>query len=149
MQRRPICETKLRKYTEFSLTLMNSYEIFTTNKVTQRINPSENWFKWNMNGLKIFYANVNRLVSDKRRESFLVYLESLKISFDVLVLVETFYENEINILNIPGFCSYHTIRQQHGGGVSIYLCVRESHIKKAKIDYIKRQRVPDCAPAKA
>lgn len=34
--------------------------------------------EWNTNGITFFYANVNRLVSDKRREEFVHYLNTLK-----------------------------------------------------------------------
>jgi hypothetical protein len=99
---------------------MNIYDNFFNNKLVHRINPDSKWYKWNSNGVNFFYANVNRLVSDQRREEFLVYLYKFNIKFDILVLVETFYDNEINVLNIPGYDSFHTIRDTHGGGVSIY-----------------------------
>lgn len=99
----------------------DSFNQFTGSNLINTINPVDSWYKWNTDGLNFFYANVNRLISDKRRESFLVYLCKFKINFDIIILVETFYENQINILNITGYNSYHTIRNTNGGGVSIYV----------------------------
>lgn len=73
---------------------MNVFDDFCKNKLVHRINPSRRQLSINSNDLKIFYANVNRLISDKRRESFLVYLNSYNIMFDVIVVVETFYNDK-------------------------------------------------------
>lgn len=115
------------------MNLTNFYDFFR-NELTTKINPNNKWYRDNLTGINIFYANVNRMISDKRRETFCTHIESFQIVFDVFVLVETFYEDEVNVLKIPNYDDYQSIRQGHGGGVSIY--VRQalnSHIKLSKI----------------
>lgn len=116
---------------------MDNFNDFVTNNVIHRLNPSNQWYKWNANGTNFFYANVNRLVSDRRREAFMHYLNTVGINFDVLILVETFFKDEVNVLNLPGYKSYHSIRDKNeskrkgdGGGVSIYVA---NSIKSSKI----------------
>jgi hypothetical protein len=72
-------------------------------------------------GFKILYMNVNRLISNERRQSFLYFLNDLNFELDAMVLVETFFKDPINALHIDGFNEFHGIRERHGGGISIYI----------------------------
>ena len=52
-------------------------------------------------------------------DMFLAFLEIVKIKFSVIVLSETWIKDVSSHINIPGFVSYHSLRQGNrcGGGV--------------------------------
>ena len=56
-------------------------------------------------------------------DMFLAFLEIVKIKFSVIVLSETWIKDVSSHINIPGFVSYHSLRQGNrcGGGVSIFI----------------------------
>jgi hypothetical protein len=69
----------------------------------------------------VLYLNINRLVSERRREYFNYYLNSLKFIPDAIVLVETFFTSTNNALKVKNYNGYHSFRKRIGGGVSIYI----------------------------
>lgn len=78
---------------------------------------------FNRCSLKIFFLNINRLRNKiDRLEHF---LSLLGVSFDVIVLCETFSSTDtVQFMNINGYNSYHHVRVREGGGLAIF--VRES-----------------------
>ena len=71
--------------------------------------------------LNILHLNIRSC--NKNLDEFLVFLESVKIKFSVIVLSETWIKDVYSHINIPGFVSYHSTRQgnRRGGGVSIFI----------------------------
>lgn len=96
--------------------------------ISHYLNPSSNSLRCIMNNFKVFYLNVNRLQGDLKRERFFLSLDSFGIEFDILVLVETFFDNEISAVKLRNYQGFHNIRDRMGGGVSIY--VNERHVCK-------------------
>ena len=76
------------------------------------------------NGLSIVCFNVRSF--SKNGDEFVGYLSNLEHDFDIIVLTETWANNETQTLcQIPGYNSTHNPREnRRGGGVSIF--VRES-----------------------
>ena len=73
------------------------------------------------NSLSIICFNIRSFT--KNSDEFLGYLHNVENKFDVIVLTETWGNEEILVLfNIPGYNSYHNYRQnKQSGGVSIFV----------------------------
>jgi hypothetical protein len=90
---------------------MNFYSQFLNQKVhhdCNRYNLSRSLDIMNFN---VLYVNINRLVSERRRESFDFYLRSLNFMPDAIILVETFFTSLENALQIKHYNSYHSIQK--------------------------------------
>ena len=77
----------------------------------------------NSKSINILHVNIRSI--NKYRDELLVYLNSMKVNFSVLILSETWLNSEDTWLDIPGFKAYHSIRDgnKKGGGVSILIDV--------------------------
>ena len=71
--------------------------------------------------LNILHLNIRSCNSNL--DEFLAFLDTVKMKFSIVVLSETWIKDSSNHINIPGFVSYHSIRQgnRRGGGVSIFI----------------------------
>ena len=71
--------------------------------------------------LNILHLNIRS--ANSNLDEFLVLLDTIKIKFSIIILSETWIKDSSNHINIPGYVSYHSIRQgnRRGGGVSIFI----------------------------
>jgi hypothetical protein len=77
-------------------------------------------FNSSTGNLQLLYLNVNSLRSDEKRETLDLFLTSYIPHIKILVLVETFFTHEKTAWRINNYIAHHSIRERHGGGVSIY-----------------------------
>lgn len=75
--------------------------------------------------LKILQLNVRSILNMNKFDLFLDFLDSFPHLFDVLVISETWLNNDcLNLFNIPGFTAVHSCRARIGGGLAVYVNVR-------------------------
>jgi len=74
----------------------------------------------NSKSFSVVHLNINSM--HKNGPDFIGYLSLLNLNFDVICLSET-YVTDILLANdfLDDYHSYHTIRNNHGGGVAIYV----------------------------
>ena len=72
------------------------------------------------NSFSVLHLNINSM--HKNGSDFIAYLSLLDLKFDIICLSET-YVTDILLANdfLDDYQSYHTIRNNHGGGVAIYV----------------------------
>ena len=80
--------------------------------------------KFSKHGLSVICFNIRSF--SKNGDEFLSYLASCNHDFDIIILTETWANNDTHTLcHIPGYIPTHNLRKnQRGGGVSIF--VKES-----------------------
>lgn len=70
------------------------------------------------NPLNLFHLNIRSL--NKNVDLLLLFLDSLKVDFHVIVLSETWLNDPSEMLPVDGYKSYHSVRtDRKGGGVSV------------------------------
>ena len=75
-------------------------------------------FKSDNASLKLFHLNVRS--TSKNFDELMIFLHSLKTSFHVIVLTETWLNDPAEFLDVAGFRAYHSVRTgKRGGGVSV------------------------------
>lgn len=69
-------------------------------------------------GLKILSLNINRLLNKLTRLEY--FLSEINVNPDIIILSETWATPDtVQYLNVDGFNSFHYVRNNNGGGVSI------------------------------
>ena len=71
------------------------------------------------NKLKLLHLNIRSY--NAHGDEFFLYLRKLGIEFPILFLSETWLPSESEFLDVPGYNSFHSIRDHLGGGVSILI----------------------------
>lgn len=99
---------------------------FLNNNISYILNPSFYQLKQNKDKFNIFYLNVNKLISHKRRDQFDYLLSKFGLIFDAIVLVETAFSDITSAYKLTGYDDFHNIRSRMGGGVSIYVLSRHN-----------------------
>lgn len=79
---------------------------------------SENSF----NGLNLLQINTCSIKDMSRFDRFLHFIESLTVKLDIIVVGETWIQQEtIGLYNIPGFRAHFSCRNGNGGGLCVYV----------------------------
>lgn len=77
------------------------------------------------NNLKLLQLNVRSLLNMNKFDLFLDFLDSFPNCFDILILSETWLnDNCFKLYSIPGFNAVHACRDRIGGGLAVYVSVR-------------------------
>ena len=71
-------------------------------------------FSNNQSDLKIINVNIRSF--NKNGDELLVLLQQLGVNFEVIILTETWLNEELAWLDIPGYVAYHSKRVNRGGG---------------------------------
>ena len=84
------------------------------------IKKAADFFVNNENKFSVLNLNIRSL--KKNYDSLLIYLRQIKTNFDVIVLTETWLnDNESDLYLIPGYCFSAINRlNKRGGGIRIY-----------------------------
>lgn len=68
----------------------------------------------------ISYIHINAQSARNKEESLTALLTSFDFCFDVIMVTETWYRNEDEVLNLPGYVSYFLNRSdKRGGGIML------------------------------
>ena len=89
----------------------NSYDLEEINKEVPLLESK----------LNILHLNIRSC--NTKFDELIAFLEMVKMKFSIVVLSETWIKDSSDHINLPGFVSYHSIRQgiRRGGGVSIFI----------------------------
>ena len=120
--------------------LSNAISNSCTSYNLEDINNDESLINSKLNILHLNIRSCNKNIDD-----FISFLETVKMKFSVLVLSETWIKDEFNLINIPGYVSYHSIRKgnRRGGGVSIFIDRQIDSVEIPK--FFVNNDVFDCA----
>ena len=81
---------------------------------------SDDKYAGNRNSLSLVHMNIRSL--QRNYDSLVVSLGTLKLSFDVVALTETWLKKETQDIYFPYYKSYHSMRSNRiGGGTAIYI----------------------------
>ena len=84
------------------------------------------------NNLSLLSLNIRSIV--KHFDDLKIFLQSIDIEFDFIILTETWLnDNNKDLYNLSGYKGYHYIRNGRAGGVSIY-CREKYKCKTIKFD---------------
>jgi hypothetical protein len=75
-------------------------------------------FKGDNKALNVLHLNIRSI--NKNMDEFILFISGIEVELSVIVLTETWLNNECEFINIPGYRAFHSIRAGgRGGGVSI------------------------------
>ena len=97
--------------------------------------------------LNIFHINLRSC--SKNLDELITFLEIVKMKFSIIIITETWLKESCKHINIPGFVSYHSVRQgsRRGGGVSIFI---DRQIDSSELpNFFINNDVFDCAGIRA
>ena len=79
---------------------------------------SDSNFDFNNSNLNLFHINIDSV--NCNLDEFMCKVQNLAAVFHVIVFLETWLTDELNLIEIPGFSSYHSIRTRTKcGGVTV------------------------------
>lgn len=64
--------------------------------------------------LKVINFNIRSV--KKNMDEFILFLKSVRVEFHIIVLTETWLDDEAEFLDVAGYRAYHSVRTKRGGG---------------------------------
>ena len=120
---------------------MNLYDEFSSNNIEYDTNPLPHKIVELANNFNIIYINIIKLISEKRRNIFSLFLSNYGIVFDAIVLCETGFTSSTDAYNIEHYDSYHNCRVRSGGGVSVYILDKHKSTESLNCTYQENQTI--------
>ena len=74
-----------------------------------------------LNNSKINLFHINIRSCNKNLDELILYLNSININFNIIMLTETWLNNPTEFDVVPDYVDFHSIRDRKGGGATILI----------------------------